>query len=142
MAILDSSQLSALRTRCNECSSPWLLACLQKRSPLATSMQGVLGYIDWRLHGKVSQALKKNILKEGEQSLFVNTGKIGQASLLLHHWQDPKTALQLISASLQKLNAKEICVAESTFPADFLPQLKKKLAELNLQWNSLEPPTQ
>jgi hypothetical protein len=108
-------------------------------SPLAASMQGVLGYIDWRLHGKISQALKKDILQAGEQSLFVNTGKIGKATLILHHWQDEKTALKEISASLQKLNAKEVCVAESTFPENFLPVLKNKFLELNLQWSSLEP---
>ena len=101
-------------------------------------MQGILGYLDWRLHGKISQAFRQDILPVGGLSFFANRGKLGKANLLVYHWEEEAQALKTIQASLESLQAKEICVATSSFPEDFLPSLQKSIEKMGIEWIKLE----
>lgn len=140
MAILGTSAVQELRTRLNGCSAPWLLAGYQLSAgePPAKSLQGTLGFLDWRLHGRLARLVREARLPPGEIAMLSNRGRLGQATLLVAHLKGDKSDLTSIETALKGLQAQDICVAASSFPEDFVSKLEAVFTKAGIRWTTLE----
>jgi len=137
MAILDADQKKSWKSSLKNCDSPWIAFGLPSGgSSLAEKMNGMPGLIDWHLHGQVSNLLAQGLLPSGEFCLIPNTS--GQKHFLLYHYELTPDAKGFF-AKLKKLKVTELCLAESTFPEDFLAKVKQTLTKEGIRCTKLEP---
>lgn len=139
MAKLDEAALDKLRTAVQRCDKPWILAAYyqDKGKPLPASLEGTIGFLDWRLHGQVSRLIKRNLIERGSLTLVPSRRQLGKASLLVYFVSDKDEGSEDVTAALKKLNAKELCLAEDTWPAPLAAKVKKSLAKAGIAWNTL-----
>lgn len=138
MAKLDEASLTRLKSALDRCEQPWILAayCPQSSRPLSASLEGTLGYLDWRLHGQLSMLIKQVRIPMGRLALIPSRRQLGKASLIVYHAGESSHAQEVIQA-LKKLNASQIALAEDTWPAAIAGQLKKQLTKAGIEWSSL-----
>jgi hypothetical protein len=141
MALLEESKYIEVLKNLDDCQSPWLLAAYQESSNPARSLQGILGVIDWRLHGLLSDLIKKQRLEMDELAIIPGQARLGKASLLVHYCGLDLHKSEKIVDSLKKLHCQEICLVETSFPADFLRKLKQNLSKAGIKCLSLDPIT-
>lgn len=137
MAILDPDQKKSWKSSLKDCESPWIAFGLPANgTSIAEKMNGMPGIIDWHLHGQVSKLLSQGLLSNGELCLIPNTS--GQKNFLLYHYE-PTPDAKAFFAKLKKLQVTELCLAESTFPGDFLAKVKQTLTKEGIRCTKLEP---
>lgn len=139
MAKLDDSMLEKLRAAVQRCEKPWILAAYQqdKGQSLAASLEGTIGFLDWRLHGQVSRLLKRKLMARGSLTLVPSRRHLGNASLLVYFAEGKEEDSDDVLSALKKLNAKDICLAEDTFPAALATKLKKSFSKAGIRWDTL-----
>ncbi len=137
LAYKDIKQLDRVLEKCRE---PWILAAYSKenKQSLSASMEGTLGYFDWRLHGQISKLVKRKRMQEGDFILIPNKARLGQASLLIYYLKDEKASGKDVVNCLQKLNAKKLSFSESTWPEVAAVNIKKALKKAGISWSVLE----
>lgn len=94
------------------------------------------GLLDWKLHGQVSRLLVDDKFPPDEFCLIPSTGK-SRPSVLFWHF-GPKPAVAPLLERLRSLHTKELALASSTFPEDFLSKLKENLKKEGIRWMELE----
>lgn len=132
MASLDPAKVSHLRKCIDACQEDLLLAAIPQET--ARSLQGVLGVLDWRVHGAISRLVKQNALSE--LSLFPSRRLLGKASLVL--FRGSETSVSKLGDALKKLGAARICVAESSFSPSLWSKLEAQLKRAEISWTKLE----
>lgn len=139
MARLDANALDKLRAAVQRCEKPWILAAYhqEKGKPVPTSLEGTLGFLDWRLHGQVSRLIKREHVVRGSLTLVPSRRQLGRASLLVYFVPDKDEGDADVVAALKKLNAKELVLAEDTWPAPLAAKVKKSLAKAGIAWEAL-----
>ena len=121
------------------CEKPWILAAYQreKGQTLAASLEGTIGFLDWRLHGQVSRLLKRKQIPLGSMTLVPSRHHLGSASLLVYFAENKEHDSDAVLTALKKLNAKDLCLAEDTFPEALATKLKKSLSKAGIRWDRL-----
>ena len=140
MAVLSESDEIELKRAIDSCQSPWILAAYTnkgKRS-ISASMEGTLGYLDWRLHGQLSNLLRRGLMKKGSLTIIPARKKLGKASLLVFSASGKDDENKSLLDSLKKLRAERLSIAESTLPEGLSAKLKKALTKSGIAWESLE----
>jgi hypothetical protein len=99
-------------------------------------MEGMTGLIDWALHGQVSRLVKRGILGQGESALLPGDPGRKRPSFLFVPTGENASALV---KKIVQLSLRDITVAESTFPEDFLSKLKQTLQKEGIRCTKLEP---
>jgi hypothetical protein len=138
MAKLDEASLSRLKSALDRCEHPWILAAYypETTKPVSASLQGTLGYLDWRLHGQFSLLIKRVRVPAGKLALIPSQNQLGKASLLVYHARENSQAQDIVSA-LKKLNPSHISIAADTWPEPIASQLKKQLSKTGIEWSVL-----
>ena len=139
MAKLDECTLEKLRTAVQRCEKPWILAAYQREEgqTLAASLEGTIGFLDWRLHGQVSRLLKRQLMRRGTLTPVPSRRHLGKASLLVYFAEGREDDSDDVLGALKKLHAKELCLAEDTFPAALATKLKKSFSKAGIRWDAL-----
>ncbi len=138
MAILESIKARSYKQSLDACEEPWLLAVAHEGNAAQAEVpSGLLGVIDWRLHGKLSKLLSQGEITENHCGIFNSPNKLGRASLLLY-CSSKKITLAPLLKSIEQLQVKSICLAEDTFPEDFSEKLKDNLDKAGIRWAILE----
>lgn len=104
----------------------------------AERMEGMAGLLDWTVHGQVSRLLAQGRFPAGEFCLVAGDPEKKRPSLLGYHY-DAHPDVKKITERLKDLQVKEIGLAESTFPGDFLGKLKQTLKKEGIGCTKLEP---
>lgn len=137
MAILDAGLKKSWKASLQACRSEWIaFGVSAEGKSLAEKMNGMPGLIDWHLHGQVSALLTRSRVEQEEFGLI--PGAHQQTSFLLYHHganPDVKNFLQRV----RKLQVKSICLAETTFPEDFLAKVKQTFTREGINCTKLEP---
>jgi hypothetical protein len=138
MANLDSPKKESLKAALRACSAPWVAFALNSETANRDErMNGMAGLIDWHLHGQVSSLLAGNRIGKNEFCLIPGTTAGSTSFLLYQHGEKP--SVSELTDRVQQLKIGEICLAESTFPEDFLPELKQNLKKEGIRCTKLEP---
>ena len=138
MANLDTPKRESLKAALRACSSPWVAFALNSETANRDErMNGMAGLIDWHLHGQVSSLLAGNRIGKNEFCLIPATTAGSTSFLLYQHGEKP--SVSELTDRLQQLKIGEICLAESTFPGDFLSKLKQTLKKEGIRCTKLEP---
>ena len=137
MARLESEAKKRWKEALNRETSPWIACALDASvEHLSDRMSGMTGLIDWRVHGQVSRLLARGALPVDEFCLVPLPS--GRQNFLVYHFKEnpePKAFLE----GLRKLGIRQLSLAESTFPKDFLPKLKQNLDREGIRFSKLEP---
>ncbi len=138
MATLETLTARTYKQNLDSCEEPWLLAVAHPGNSSESDVaRGLLGIIDWRLHGKVSKLLREQSIAEGNCAIFSSPNKLGRATLLLYR-SAGKISFTALIKNLEQLQVKELCLAEDTFPEDFSSKLKDNLDNAGIRWATLE----
>lgn len=131
MGRLSADQKTRWKNDLGSCAAPWVVCGIDFALPPAERLLGMAGLIDWHLHGQVSKLLVDGELRAGDFCLVPGAGKTflfcqlaGKSAPLVQR--------------LRLLHADEIAVATSTFPEDFLRDLKENLKKEGIRWSQLE----
>lgn len=100
-------------------------------------LQGMAGFIDWNLHGQVSGLVLK---KPSPNSFSLLPHPAGKTTFLLFYFGE-KPSASLAMARIKKLPISDLALAETTFPEDFLRDLKHALKKVGIRCTKLEPET-
>lgn len=98
-------------------------------------LQGMAGFIDWSLHGQVSSLVLKN---PELNSFSLIPHPAGKTSFILFYYSE-KPSSSLAMARIKKLPISDLALAETTFPEDFLRDLKHALKKEGIRCTKLEP---
>ncbi len=136
--MLDSIQKKSWNASLRTCSSPWIAFGVdeKKGNSNADRLAGMAGLIDWHLHGQVSTLVSRKVFSQEEFCLFPSVDR--KNTFLLYHFAADADAKSFLS-QLKLLNVKEICLAETTFPEDFLHKVKQTLKKEGIRCTKLEP---
>jgi hypothetical protein len=133
MAQLEPALKKSLRHALVSTPAPWVVCGLDaEQSPV----DGVVGLIDWMLHGQVSRLVKSGALGAGKACVLPGDPLCKRPSFLLA--PSGVTAAALLE-KLRKLGVTEIALAETTFPADFRSKVKQTLKKEGIRCTTLEP---
>lgn len=140
MARLSPEQRKAWLERASRVAEPWLVGGLDSRvDSLAERVGGMAGILDWLVHGQVSRLLKREAL--GAEEFCLVPGPQGRPNVLLYQYGGSPDA-KLLSSKMKGLGVQNICLAETTFPKDFLAKLKQNLGREGISCTKLEPEPQ
>lgn len=138
MAYLDSAEKDSWKAALRSNGSPWIAFGLNGQTlSRAERLGGMAGLIDWHLHGQVSKLLAGERLNAEEFCLLPGPAAKSTSFLLYQHGENPSASAFV--NRLRQLNISEICLAESTFPGDFLGKLKQTLKKEGIRCTKLEP---
>jgi hypothetical protein len=138
MAYLEATEKDSWKTALRASNAPWVAFGLNGQTlSRAERLGGMAGLIDWHLHGQVSKLLADERLADEEFCLLPGPAADSTSFLLYQHGASPNTASFL--SRLKQLNISEICLAETTFPGDFLAKLKQNLKKEGIRCTKLEP---
>lgn len=136
MAHLEAAQKEAWRNSLRANTSPWIAFALNaETTDHAERLNGMAGLIDWQIHGQVSNLLAQRRI--GREEFCLIPGNSGRHFLLYQHGEKPNATA--FAQRVQHLRIPEICLAESTFPGDFLAKLKQTLKKEGIRCTKLEP---
>lgn len=140
MARLDNSKLASIRKAVDACEQPWILVAYEREEgvDLPASLEGPLGYFDWRLHGQISRLVRRGLLPKGGMAMLPGEQKTGKSSLLIYNSTDRQDGAPRITESLKKLQAKEVAIVEETWPEELCAKMKKALTKAGIPWSSLD----
>ena len=138
MAKLDEASLTRLKSALDKCDEPWILAayCPKPSMSPSASLEGTLGYLDWRLHGQLSLLIKRVRVPAGRLAMIPSQSQLGKASLIVFHAREDSQAQDVVNA-LKKLHASQISIAADTWPEPMGSQLKKQLTKAGIEWSML-----
>lgn len=144
MARLDREELEILKHQIQESKHPWLFAALDstKEQKASLSLEGALGYFDWRLHGQVSNLVKKRALTAGTITMIPAQQLLGRSNLLIYSPKktsgdaNPDEVNHIVN-SLKGLKVQEVCFVDSTWPGQIHEKLKKALIKAKIISSSL-----
>lgn len=135
MARLDRETIMAFEDKLQNNTCPWMLATYSlPDGSQPKTISGVLGFIDWRLHGRLARLLQRNLIRSGEAILFPNENRLNQASLLVFPENGKPVQEKKVVNCLSGLGVQEICLIESTFNPEKFTALKKSLTNHQIQW--------
>ncbi len=136
MANLSCAEITVIKSSLDAIAEPWILAAYDlKNSPT----EDLIGVLDWRLHGILSQLVEKKSLPENQVAYIPSKTKLGVASLLLFSFRTSAKSSTALVDNLKSLHVESVCLFESTFPQDFLPNLKQTLSKAGIRWTMFEP---
>lgn len=139
LARVDPEKKSAWKDALLSVRAPWVLCGLPwSRYGKATSLEGMVGLVDWMVHGQVSRLVLEEQLSEGECCLVPGAPERGLPSFLIFAFGE-QPAPQKLAEKTRKLGIKDLALAESTFPEDFLSKLKQTLKKEDIRFTTLEP---
>jgi hypothetical protein len=137
VAYLEAAEKDSWKAALRAANAPWIAFGLNAQTlSRAERLGGMAGLIDWHLHGQVSRLLAGERLA-AEEFCFLPGPSATTSFLLYQHGENPSPASFL--SRLKQLNIPEICLAESTFPEDFLAKLKQNLKKEGIRCTKLEP---
>lgn len=96
-----------------------------------------LGLIDWRLHGLVSDMLRRKELAPGSLCLFAGKNKAGSRSILVYPYEG-KPSARAVMDCLGKMRRGSLTVIPETFPQDFWQVLEETFRKEGIQWSELQ----
>lgn len=137
MASFDEAQYLEILSELDSCTQPWILAAYTEKEHPALSLEGVLGVMDWRLHGLLSNLIKRSTFTNGEVAMIPASKKLGAASLLVFHCGKSQANSAKVVDCLKKLKAKQVSIAATSFPTDFLKNLEQTLNKAGIEWQIL-----
>lgn len=138
MAHLETPEKDSWKAALRSNDSPWIAFGLNGQTfSRAERLNGMAGLIDWHLHGQVSKLLADERLSSEEFCLLPGPAANSTSFLLYQFGENPSASAFL--NRLKQLNIPEICLAESTFPEDFLAKLKQTLKKEGIRCTKLEP---
>jgi hypothetical protein len=123
MAQLDPAQKKLLRRALATTQAPWVVCSLDAPQ---SSVDGVVGLIDWMLHGQVSRLVKSGALEAGKACVLPGDPLCKRPSFLI----SPSGGT--VATLLDKLR-------ETTFPPDFRSKVKQALKKEGIRCTTLEP---
>jgi hypothetical protein len=137
MAALDPATKKAWKAALASSEAPWIVCGLKQSDGGEFSRaDGMTGLIDWMAHGQLSRLLKRGALGSREIALLPGDPARRRPSFLLFPVEAGAPSLW---KKLQQLGVKELALAESTFPEDFLARLKQTLKKEGIGCTKLEP---
>jgi hypothetical protein len=137
MAQLDPARKKALKHALMTAPAPWVLCGVTRgEGGVESALDGVVGLVDWILHGQVSRMIQSGLLSPGQACLLPGDPVRGRPSFLLAP-QNSTTANLL--EKLRKLGVTEVVIAESTFPPDFRAKVKQAFKKEGIRCTPLEP---
>lgn len=136
MAQLSAQVKSNWKKALADCRAPWILSGIDGSMPVSERLTGMAGLLDWKLHGQVSRLLVDDKFPAGEFCLIPGAGASRPSFLFWHYGQRP--ALSSLLEKFRSLQLKEVAIASSTFPEDFLAKLKENLKKEGIRWMELE----
>lgn len=137
MASLDPARKKTLKAALLAETAPWILCALTcHEKGIYESLDGLIGLIDWTLHGQVSRLLKESSVGRDDICLFPGDLTRKRPSFIL---APSTTTAAIVLETLRDLGVKELAIAESTFPADFRAKLKQTLKKEGIRCTTLEP---
>ena len=139
MATLSGSELKQLSESVDSCKATWILAGYRRRpqGPLSATLQGALGFFDWRLHGQVSQLVQKGQPRKGGIAMIPSRGRLGQSSLLVYGLNGAPDTVEIVKA-LRNLRAERLSLAGSTWPEGTADKLQKALNKAGIKCELLK----
>lgn len=138
MAYLNTAEKDSWKAALRSNDSPWIAFGLNGQTlSRAERLGGMAGLIDWHLHGQVSKLLAEERLGNEEFCLLPGLAEKSTSFLLYQYGENPNASA--LMNRLRQLNISEICLAESTFPEDFLAKLKQTLKKEGIRCTKLEP---
>jgi hypothetical protein len=133
MAQLDPAQKKLLRRALTTTQAPWVVCGLDAPQ---SSVDGVVGLIDWMLHGQVSRLVKSGALEAGKACVLPGDPLCKRPSFLIS--PSGGTVATLLD-KLRKLAVTDVALAETTFPPDFRSKVKQALKKEGIRCTTLEP---
>jgi hypothetical protein len=122
-----------------DCPGPWIACGIRSsENGNAETVEGMAGLIDWYVHGQVSQLAISDSLPSGGFGLIPGDPSRARPSMLLYRYgnsADPKLFFQRVT----DLRVRELHIAESTFPEDFLAKVKQTFKKEGIKIFKLEP---
>lgn len=143
MARLDRKSLESLKLKLDNSKHRWLFAAFKRTngSEAGETMEGPLGYFDWRLHGQVSRLVRSKVLKEGSITMIPSQRHLGESNLLIYTSKNDEfndQDVESIIESLEKLQVDEVCFVDATWPEDIAKNIKSSLNNKSISYASLE----
>ena len=139
MAILEQERKRALTDALTKLRFGWVAIGISiPEENKASALDGITGLVDWAVHGQVSRLLLLKRLSTNECCLLPGDVALGRPSFLFFPVDAP-SGPQKFAEKIFKLGIKEIVIAESTFPGDFLAKLKQTLKKEGVSSTKLEP---
>ena len=133
MNTVATDMRSTLKKQMKENAEKLFVFCLSaSHNTLSSNFQGVAGFLDWYLHGQVSNLMLKEKVDSNEFCLIP-----GKPSFLFLY-KDKNLDSRKLATKVHSLNISEIVLCESTFPEDFLAKVKENLTKQNIRWIKLE----
>ncbi len=139
MAKLDQNQQREWKAALVSTKAAWIVCGLDlnEENP-GSGLEGMPGLIDWTLHGQVSALILRRKFSDGECCLVPGDCALGRPNYLFFPSRSTSGAQALLEKT-RKLKIKELALAESTFPEDFLGKLKQTLKKEGIRFTKLEP---
>lgn len=139
MAKLDRETRKQLNEALADVKSPFVFFGIDASlASLAERMEGVAGLIDWSIHGQVSRLLAGANFPADGFCLVPGDPANERPSFVAFHFGGPSPDVKTAAEYLRKLGARDVTVAESTFPEDFSRKLKQTLTKEGSSWTKLE----
>ena len=140
MANLEADQKKILKEALLSVSSSWIVCGIRRETEIDYScLDGIPGLLDWESHGQVSKLMRDGKIPFSETCLVPGDPQKKRPSYLLFPLSQGSNVLL---EKIRHLQIREFCLAESTFPHDFLAKLKQNLKKEGIQFISLEPKTE
>jgi hypothetical protein len=137
MAALDPARKKLWKTALASVEAPWIVCGLRRTEEGAfASLDGMAGLIDWMAHGQVSRLLRRGDLGPRDSAVLPGDPVRRRSSVLLFPVESGASAL---AKKISQLQVKDLALAESTFPEDFLTKLKQTLLKEGIRCTTLEP---
>jgi hypothetical protein len=133
MAALDPARKKAWKAALASTTAPWIVCGIAPNKE--SVLDGMTGLIDWMAHGQVSRLLQRGQLAPADATVLPGDPKCHRPSVLLFPVAEGASAL---NKKLKSLGVKELALAESTFPEDFLGKLKQTLSKEGIRCTTLE----
>lgn len=138
MAELTRESIKQFDEKVQGNTCPWLLAGIDiEEAGRSQVLSGAIGYIDWRLHGRVARLLKEKQVLQDQPILFPREARLHSASLLVFPQKPGQKELKQILLRIKQLKISEVCLIESSFTEEFCKSLKKSLTSASIQWKIL-----
>lgn len=139
MARLDPAKKAEWKKALAAADAPWIAIGLDFSGPgRSAGLEGMPGLADWDLHGQVSRLLLANRISDDESCLVPGNPELSRPSFLFVPARAANGAADFLE-KLRRLQVKEIALAESTFPEDFLAKVKQTFKKEGIRFKSLEP---
>lgn len=139
MARLDPAKRKEWKTALSSVKEPWVAVGLDFNEPSAAArFEGISGLVDWILHGQVSRLMVREKIGSGESCLVPGDAALGRPSFLFFPVRASGGPASFCEKA-RKLGVKELALAESTFPEDFLAKVKQTLKKEGIRFTNLEP---